>query len=139
MAKKDESLKKEYLNKAGDLGKSAMKEIEYLTMKNKLVAGITHNTKNLFNKVMKSDDPLKELGPGISSYHQLLLMLWTFFLLLAVLHLPVLLEYTSYEFYDEDQGWIAGSSIGNMGFSQTQCQTASMVTGNTHTLKCSSG
>jgi len=41
MAKRNSILDKGFVNKAGDLGKQAMKEIEYLTYKNKYVAGIT--------------------------------------------------------------------------------------------------
>ena len=52
-----------------NIGKSAMKQIEYLTYKNKLVAGITKNATNVYSKMLKSDDPFKELGPGITSYH----------------------------------------------------------------------
>jgi hypothetical protein len=42
------------------------------------------------NKVTKSNDPLKHLGVGISSFHQLLIMLFALFFILALLHIPVL-------------------------------------------------
>jgi hypothetical protein len=110
-----------------------------MALKNQLVEGITQNSSNLFHKISRSNDPLRELGPGISTYHQLLVMLFALFTILSLLHIPVLRSFLSYEFYDSNQGWIAGSSIGNMGFSKTECQTSSMIHGNSHQLKCSSG
>ena len=85
-----------------------------MALKNQLVEGITQNSSNLFHKISRSNDPLRELGPGISTYHQLLVMLFALFTILSLLHIPVLRSFLSYEFYDSNQGWIAGSSIGNM-------------------------
>ena len=38
-------------------------------------------------------DPLRELGPGVATYHQLLCLLLVLFLMLALLHYPVLQIY----------------------------------------------
>ena len=35
-------------------------------------------------------DPLRQLGPGISTYHQFLLLLFALFFVLTLLHIPVL-------------------------------------------------
>lgn len=38
-------------------------------------------------------DPLRELGPGIATYHQMLCLLMALFVMLALLHYPVLKIY----------------------------------------------
>lgn len=78
------------LQKAGTLGQKALKEIEFMTLRNKYVEGITKNSQNVLKKIHSSDDPLRELGPGISTYHQLLIMLFGLFSVLALLHIPVI-------------------------------------------------
>lgn len=83
---------------------------------------------------------MKELGPGISTYHRLMVMLFFLFLVLFLLHLPVLLAFKSYSFYEGESGeWVAGASLGNMGFSKTECHFSSMVTGNSKSYKCRAG
>ena len=45
------------------------KQIKMLTLQSKYLKKFAKNSKNALNKIHSSDDPLKELGPGISSYH----------------------------------------------------------------------
>ena len=90
-------------------------------------------------QIAKSDDPLKELGPGISSYHQLLMMLFALFFILTLIHIPVLNRFSHGTFYSESDGLFAGLSLGNLGFSQTNCVTYSMIKGNSAPLKCADG
>jgi len=72
------------------------------------------------DKIFISNDPLRELGPGINSHHWLLTMFCGLFLTLGVLHIPVLIEFTNSNFFDSDKySWIVRSSLGNMGYSQT--------------------
>jgi hypothetical protein len=60
-------------------------------------------------------------------------MLWTLFLVLSLIHIPVLESFKSYGFYDKDEqaGFLLSHSLGNMGFSKTECQITSMIKGNT--------
>ena len=81
-------------------------------------------------KVLKyliySDGPvdlMKELGPGITSYHRMLLRLILLFTILFITHLPVLYIFSMYDFYGPSVGLIIKRSIGNMGFSRTQCDS----------------
>lgn len=94
-------------------------------------------SKELIDNILTSDDPLKELGPGISSFHQLIAFLFLMFLCILLLHIPVLGNFRSYSFFEDSL--IEYSSIGNMGFSQTMCNTASMIKGNTFPMKCKTG
>ena len=75
------------------------------------------NSHNLVRKIHSSDDPMTELGPGISTYHQLLVMLFALFFILALIHIPVIQNFTSYDFYGSQGGFIVGASLGNMGYS----------------------
>jgi hypothetical protein len=79
--------------------------------------------KKVIKKIHNKDtDPLRELGPGISTYHQLLLLLMTLFMMLTLLHVPVMQIYDKYEFFkDENHSFIEMLSLGNMGFSKTEC------------------
>lgn len=118
------------------MGTGTVKQLEDYTIKSRLVK----NSEKVLSKIHSSDDPLRELGPGISTYHQLLVMLFVLFFVLACMHIPIINQFRSYNFYDKDSdGIIAKSSLGNMGFSQTNCVAFSMIKGNTGTLKCSSG
>jgi hypothetical protein len=82
-----------------------------------------------FEKIAKSDDPLKHLGVGISTFHQLLIMLFALFFVLFLLHIPVKNNFESYDYYAnaDNAGLILGSSLGNMGFSETKCASTSMM------------
>lgn len=66
---------------------------------------------------------MKELGPGISAYHQLLVTLFVLFFILFILHIPVMSIYSDYKYYDGDKdvGFYIENSLGNMGFSKTEC------------------
>jgi len=55
------------------------------------------------------------------------------------MHIPALNKFANGSFYDEDDGWIVGLSLGNLGFSQTNCNAFSMINGNTGQLKCAAG
>lgn len=78
--------------------------------------GITKNSSNVLKRISTSDDPLRELGPGISTYHQLLVMLFALFAVLAFLHIPVIKSFRDGDFYEH--GIFAYSSVGNLGFSE---------------------
>ena len=81
----------------------------------------------LIKKIHNTDvDPLRQLGPGISTYHQLLLMLFVLFFILTVLHIPVLQLYAKHDYYD---GGFSALSLGNLGFSKTECQSSTMMPG----------
>ena len=71
----------------------------------------------MIDNILKSDDPLRELGPGISSFHRLLLMLFGLFFVLWLLHMPIYSTFRSYGFYGDADGFIAKGSLGNLGFS----------------------
>jgi hypothetical protein len=93
---------------------------------------VTNNSKELIENLLKSDDPMKELGPGISSFHRLIILLSAMFLTLFLIHYPVLTSFRSFKYFTEEDGWIVFSSLGNMGFSKTECGASSMIMGNTH-------
>jgi hypothetical protein len=127
------------LKRAGTKGITALKELENLALKNKLTKSITNKSEHIIKQIARSDDPLRELGPGISSYHQLLMMLFALFFILTLIHIPVMNRFNNGTFYDEKDGLFARLSLGNMGFSQTRCETYSMHKGNAPLLACKSG
>lgn len=104
-----------------------------------MIEGVTHNSKELIDNLIKSDDPMKELGPGISSFHRLIILLSVLFLILFFIHFPVLKSFRSFNYYSENDGWIVHNSLGNLGFSKTECSSSSMITGNFHNLNCKTG
>ena len=68
-------------------------------------------------------------------------MLFALFTVLGLLHIPVLDSFVSGDFY-QNEGIIASftrTSIGNLGFSETQCKTSSMIAGNSKNIVCNSG
>jgi len=71
-----------------------------LTIKNKYVGKFAENSHNVIKKIHSSDDPMIELGPGISTYHQFLVMLFSLFFILTLLHIPVLQNFRSFSYYD---------------------------------------
>lgn len=113
------------------------KKKEYQKEKGNFLSGITGNVKNVFKDIMKSNDPMKTLGPGINSHHYMLRMLCLLFLVLGILHIPVLVSFSNGGFFDS--GWIVKLSLGNIGFSKTQCTTEPMITGSTENLSCQTG
>ena len=55
------------------------------------------------------------------------------------MHLPVMWIFSKYDFYDQSVGLIIKKSIGNMGFSQTNCESTLLLTSQIHNLQCNSG
>lgn len=51
------------------IAKKGIDKIEKNTIKNKYVKKFARNTGSVLNKIQASDDPMSELGPGISTYH----------------------------------------------------------------------
>lgn len=103
---------------------------------NNVVANLS---KDLLNNLLKAEDPIKELGPGISSFHSLLILLSLLMFALFLLHLPVLQEFKNSSFYEYNDGWIVSMALGNLGFSRTYCQSASMFFNSELILKCNTG
>jgi hypothetical protein len=68
-------------------------------------------------------------------------MLFSLFFLLAIIHIPVLRSFRGFDFYDNDEqaGYLLSHSLGNMGFSRTECEVTSMIKGNALDLTCKSG
>lgn len=63
----------------------------------------------------------------------------TLFMMLTLLHVPTMQVYDKYEFFkDEGHSFIEMLSLGNMGFSKTECVIQHMQS-NTTTLKCAAG
>lgn len=85
-----------FLEQAIAMGTGTVKQLEDLTIKSRLVK----NSEKVIAKLHGSDDPLRELGPGISTYHQLLTMLFILFLILTCMHVPIMRTFRSYSFYD---------------------------------------
>ena len=109
------------INQTAKLAQNTLKQVENVTYKSKYVEGVAKNSKEMIDNILKSDDPLYELGPGISSFHRLLMMLFILFFCLCMLHLPILRNFCSTDFYDVADGWIVRTSLGNLGFSSTKC------------------
>lgn len=130
-----------FIEQAGAAGQRALQQIENLTLKNKYLQNIAKQSNKVLYRIHSSDDPMKELGPGISAYHQLLVTLFVLFFILFILHLPVMGIYSGYKYYDGDKdvGFYITHSLGNMGFSKTECQTKSLIQGNKFQLKCRTG
>lgn len=118
-----------------------------------------------YQKIIKKihdEDPLRELGPGIVTYHQLLVLMMALFFVLMLLHIPVYHTYAKNNFYqggvgdpethnekeaaletepDQASGFlgIQSLSLGNMGFSKTECHIHTMMPHNKATLRCNAG
>ena len=74
--------------------------------------------------MVDGSDPIKQcLGPGISAYNDYLLNIGKAILLMMIFHVPVMLIYGSYGFYDMG---LATISLGNMGFAQSICEIESV-------------
>lgn len=77
-------------------------------------------------------DPFVKLGTGMVAYRDLLyVMIWTFFLF-SVMSIPALYAFRSYHAYDQIPLALAGYeklSLGNMGYSTTQCGVAKIQVG----------
>jgi hypothetical protein len=60
------------------------------------------------------------------------------------MHVPVIYHNINGNFFDGDEGWVGGpilkSSLGNLGFSETKCDTHSLIKGNNKgKAKCNAG
>ena len=126
------------LDQASKYGKSAFNAFQDITVKNKYTKKILKQSQNVITKIHSSDDPMTELGPGISTYHQLLVMLFTLFLVLAGMHLITIHNFRNFKFY-EDGGILLFNSMGNMGFSKTDCVFSSMIKGSKKDIQCNTG
>ena len=90
----------------------------------------------IINKIHNDNsesDQLAELGPGIQSYHNLLVLLFLLFLALTLLYIPVINIYKNSNFYEDT---FAKYSLGNFGFSSTECSIGRLDELN---LKCKAG
>ena len=82
---------------------------------------------------------MKEIGPGISSYHKQMMRLFLLFALLTIIHIPVIFIYGTNNFYDDSVGFIMKRSVGNLGYSQTHCESTSLMNSQSHSLECKTG
>lgn len=75
----------------------------------------------------KSEDIQKHLGIGIYSYQRQLVQFFYLFAVLLLLHVPVMLMYNRYDYFDGSDSeseivqHMLGLSMGNMGFSEPHC------------------
>lgn len=97
--------------------------------------------KSVMESIKKSDDPLKELGVGITSYHWLLTRLFALFLVLWLIHWPVIDIFKSYTEYNSNKhaGFGIYRSLGNMGFASVECKIRAMRKNSKARFKCHSG
>lgn len=130
-----------FIEQAGAAGHRALRQIEKLTLKNRYLSSFAKQSNKILYRIHSSDDPMKELGPGISTYHQLLVTLFCLFLILSLLHIPVIRIFRSYHYFDSDPqvGYYIGNSLGNMGYSKTECQSTAMIKGIQNNIKCMAG
>ena len=98
--------------------------------------------RSFIQKIAEFNDPQRALGAGISSYHQQLVHFFFLFLVLTLAHIPALMIYDSYNFFDDDNSLLS-FSMGNLGFSENKCIIESMegALGFTQrmNLECTSG
>ena len=80
-----------------------------------------------------------ELGPGVSTYHQYLVMILSLFLFLTILHIPVMVYFRSFGYFDDDSGFILQHSLANMGFSKTRCNIVPVLHGKEESISCKAG
>lgn len=83
-------------------------------------------------------DPVNFMGFGIVSYFSLLKTLMFIFLVLTLVHIPVLRAYTSYTNYSHDLEMSPPYSIGNLGFAEPKCVTVGMAASKVY-LSCKTG
>ena len=95
----------------------------------KVSRGISSQTKDTINKIANSDDPLSALGIGINSYHNYIQMLWFLFVLLIILHIPAMRSFASYSHFENEGlgSFMISRTLGNLGYSSTQCLHAQMI------------
>jgi hypothetical protein len=85
------------------------------------------------------EDPLDRLGYGMKSYFNLINYVTWIFLFLTIVNWPIYSMYSSYDYYatSASASYILGS-MGNMGFSSTECQITRIQAGET-VLNCPTG
>ena len=110
-------------------------------MKGEKMKKMSMKGNQMLKAIKKSDDPLKELGVGITSYHWLLTRLFALFLLLWLIHWPVIDIFMSYTEYKTSRHGSFGiyRSLGNMGFSAAECKIRAMRKTNVAKFKCHTG
>jgi len=93
------------------------------------------------DEINKSDDPLAQLGPGICSYHHLLTSLIKLFLILFVINIPMLYYYNTSSYYNDTPGvgFMIRNSLGNMGYSKTECVFTNFINGMEQDMSCKTG
>ena len=75
-----------------------MKNKDGSTRKESLIKTFDRKYEKILKKI-HDEDPLKELGPGIVTYHQLLMLMMALFFVLTLLHIPVYHIYAKNNFY----------------------------------------
>ena len=78
----------------------------------------------------EDEDPINYLGFGIVSYFDLIKTMMFIFLILTLLHIPVMRIYASHNNFKEDtsEKFLRVLNIGNLGFSQTKCISSTLIT-----------
>lgn len=104
----------------------------------KAVNTIMKSARKTFFKINNSGEPMKELGVGISTFHKLLVITVILFILLSLLHIPNFTIFYSSSFYNSDDILTSGT-LGNLGFSKTECVNMPMIAGNKLNMHCSDG
>jgi hypothetical protein len=82
---------------------------------------------------------MAELGAGIMTFHRFLLTVIVLFLVLTVIHWPVLSTFMGSDFFNSESDIFLQSTLGNLGFSQTVCLQSSMIKGNDQKMTCQTG
>jgi hypothetical protein len=121
--------------------KSKEESINLSTKKENKILSFVERTKITVEVILglkNFKDPFKLLGPGIYSYHQLLLRLCIMFWALYLMNWQVIDIYHSYNFY-ENAGFIVSRSVGNMGFSETKCLSQSIGKSKSTDIICRDG
>jgi len=79
-----------YLNFEDDHTHNEEKETKTSKFNMKVFKKFNNNTRKFMKRLQNSDDPIKELGPGISTFHSLMMLLFLLFVILGCIHIPVL-------------------------------------------------
>lgn len=136
----DQPLKVGAMEKVKMASLKVAKDISKATIKNKRLRTLAKSSQKVLANIHSSDDPIQELGPGVSSYHQLLTVLFCLFLILSIITAPLMNKYYKFgHFYGQGVGLLSQLSLGNVGFSETQCVVSSMLAGNKKELECKTG
>jgi hypothetical protein len=118
----------------------ALKGIRKIKENAKMLSKLARTSRLFADQIRTAEDPMKQLGPGISSFHRLIVWMFVLFIVLFLMHVPIIINFRSYGYYEDESGsWITTNTLGNMGFSKTECSVSSMIQGNTQQFKCNSG